>query len=254
MTDKYSDPESPFNQARRSWLLKALELGLIGAGAMLVTPVSAQLFSPRPQPVRPNRNFFRIQGDVRVNGQTATLDTPVRAGDAVETGPDSLAYFAVGQDAYLLRENAQLRILRPQPRSQTSELIEEGIELLKGAALFVFGRREEQRIRVSTPYATLGIRGTGLYLDAEPDRTYVCLCYGMADLEVAADPAYNEFWESTHHDMPKYVNAAGAPDLVEDAPFKDHSDLELAVLEDLVGRTVPFPLDEYYDSPRRQNY
>ncbi|MEQ8953233.1 MAG: FecR domain-containing protein [Gammaproteobacteria bacterium] len=254
MADKYSNPESPFNQARRNWLLKALEVGLIGAGAMAVAPVSARLFSPRPQPVQPNRNFFRIEGDVRVNGQTATLDTPVRAGDAVETGPGSLAYFAVGQDAYLLRANAQLRILRPQPRSQTSELIEEGIELLKGAALFVFGRREEQRVRVSTPFATVGIRGTGLYLDAEPNRTYVCLCYGTADLEVAADSAYNEFLESTHHDMPKYVNAEGATDLVEDAPFKDHSDLELAVLEDLVGRTVPFPVDEYYDAPRRQDY
>lgn len=254
MADKYTDLESPFNQARRKWLLKALELGLIGAGTMAVAPVSAQLFSPRPQPVQPNRNFFRIEGDVSVNGQTATLDTPVRAGDAVETGPDSLASFAVGQDAYLLRENAQLRILRPQPRSQTSDLIEEGIELLKGAALFVFGRREEQRVRVSTAFATIGIRGTGLYLDAEADRTYVCLCYGTADLEVVADPAYNEFLESTHHDMPKYVNAEGAAALVEDAPFKDHSDLELAVLEDLVGRTVPFPIDEYYDSPRRQDY
>jgi hypothetical protein len=189
-----------------------------------------------------------------VNGQLATLDTPVRAGDAVETGPDSTASFVVGQDAYMLRANAQLRILRPQPRSAGSSIIDEGIELLKGAALFVFGRRQEQRLRVSTPFATVGIRGTGLYLDAEPNRTYVCLCYGTADLQVAADSAYNEFLESTHHDMPKYVNAQGADELVEDAPFKDHSDLELAVLEDLVGRTVPFPLDEYYDSPRRGDY
>jgi len=254
MTDQYSDPESSYNQARRAWLLKALELGLFGAGAMAIAPVVSAQLSPRPQPVQPNRNFARIQGDVRVNGQTATLDTPVRAGDAVETGPNSLASFVVGQDAYLLRANTQLRILRPKSSSEASQLIEEGLELLKGAALFVFGRREEQRLRVSTPFATLGIRGTGLYLDAEPNRTYVCLCYGAADLEVAADSAYNEFLESTHHDMPKYVNAAGASDLVEEAPFKDHSDLELAVLEDLVGRTVPFPVDEYYDTPRRHGY
>ena len=244
------DPESPYNRARRKWLVRALELGLVGAGSMAIAPmVSAQLASPRPPSIQPTQSFARIEGEVRVNGQIATMQTTVQAGDSVETGPNSVASFVVGQDAYMLRSNAQLRILRPQPRSQTSALIEEGIELLKGAALFVFGRREEQRVRVSTSYATLGIRGTGLYLDAEPNRTYVCLCYGEADLEVTADSAYSEYLESTHHDMPKYVNAEGAAELVESAPFKDHSDLELALLEDLVGRSLPFPLDESYDSP-----
>lgn len=255
MSNQKLNPESPYNQARRKWLVRALELGVLGAGSMAMSPVvSAQLASPRPSSVRPVQSFSRIEGVVRVNGQIATMQTPVQAGDSVETGPDSLASFVVGQDAYMLRANAQLRILRPQPRSPASILVEEGIELLKGAALFVFGRRNEQRVRVSTAYATLGIRGTGLYMDAEPNRTYVCLCYGEADLEVTADSSYNEYLESTHHDMPKYVNAQGATELVEAAPFKDHSDLELAVLEDLVGRTVPFPLDESYDSPRRQDY
>lgn len=178
MSNQEFDPESPYNQARRKWLVKALELGVFGAGAMAIAPVvSAQLASPRPPSVRPTQSFSRIEGEVWVNAQIATMQTPVQAGDSVETGPNSRASFVVGEDAYMLRSNAQLRILRTQPRSQTSNLIEEGIELLKGAALFVFGRREEQRVRVSTPYATLGIRGTGLYLDAEPNRTYVCLCY-----------------------------------------------------------------------------
>jgi hypothetical protein len=36
------------------------------------------------------------------------------------------------------------------------------------------------------------------------------------------------------------------------APFKNHDDLELMLIESLVGRTPPFALfDESYGSPRR---
>jgi hypothetical protein len=36
------------------------------------------------------------------------------------------------------------------------------------------------------------------------------------------------------------------------APFKNHDDLELMLIETLVGRTPPFSLfDESYDNPRR---
>ena len=123
---------------------------------MAIAPVVwAQLASPRPPSVRPTQSFSRIEGEVWVNAQIATMQTPVQAEDSVETGPNSRASFVVGEDAYMLRSNAQLRILRTQPRSQTSNLIEEGIELLKGAALFVFGRREERRVRVLHPMIRL---------------------------------------------------------------------------------------------------
>jgi len=31
---------------------------------------------------------------------------------------------------------------------------------------------------LKTPTATVGIRGTGLYVESQPDLTYVCTCYG----------------------------------------------------------------------------
>lgn len=251
--DIVQDPGSGYNQARRKWLERALALGLVGATA-LSQPVVAQLFGSRPRRIQPTRSFSRIKGEVRVNGNLATINTMVNVGDAVETGPGASASFVVGQDAYQLRENTQLRILRPRPQSQTSQLVEEGLELLKGAALFVFGRREESRIRVSTALATVGIRGTGLYMEAEGERTYLCLCYGLADLNPVADSSTTEVLEAEHHDMPKYIYGQGAEELITSAPFKDHTDLELAVLEELVGREVPFPLDEYYDTPRRDDY
>ena len=83
--------------------------------------------------------------------------------------------------------------------------------------------------------------------------TYVCTCYGTTDIATADDPKISEGVVSEHHDAPRYVLAK--PDKgrrIVPAPFRNHSDLELMLIESLVGRTPPFSLfDESYGSPRR---
>lgn len=55
--------------------------------------------------------------------------------------------------------------------------------------------------------------------------------------------------ESRHHDAAKYVAAAGR---ILPAPFINHTDDELMLIETLVGRTPPFALfDDSYGGPRR---
>ncbi len=171
------DPDSVYNQARRKWLVNALKAGVFGSSAMaLSNPALAQWFGSRPKRIQPGRSFASISGDVRVNGQPATIETPVKLGDVVETGPRSKASFVVETDSFQLRANTRMRILAPKKASAAEELIDEGIELLRGAALFVFGKREQKRMRINTSFATIGLRGTGLYLEAEEERTYFCLC------------------------------------------------------------------------------
>lgn len=225
----------------------------MASGLAIADPVLAQWFGSRPKLIVPGKNFSRITGEVLVNGKIATLETVVEYGDAVETGPDSSASFVVENDAFQMRENTRMRILE-RHQEEGSQIIEEGIELLRGAALFVFGRRQQARFRVNTPLATIGLRGTGLYLEVEEDRTYFCLCYGETDLSANAAPEVIERIEATHHDSPRYIYGEGAENLITPAPYRAHSDLELAVLEDLVGREVPFPIDDYYDTPRREDY
>src|SRR3972149_10100011 len=72
--------------------------------------------------------------------------------------------------------------------------------------------------------ATIGIRGTGVYVEAEPARTYVCTCYGEADLEPADDPAERETVRTVHHDEPRYVRAKGMPQMIMKAPVGKHTD------------------------------
>jgi len=149
-----------------------------------------------------------------------------RAGERVAAGPGQSIVFVVEQDAMLLRQNSTL------------ELVRNGFRLVTGAVLSVFGPGGGRELRTTT--ATIGIRGTGIYLEAEPQRTYVCTCYGEAVLEPVGDPAARETVRTRHHEQPRYIMARGAPQMVTPAPVQNHTDAELEMLEALVGRRPPF--------------
>jgi hypothetical protein len=149
-----------------------------------------------------------------------------RAGDRVVTGAGESITFLVDRDAMLVRQNSSLELLR------------DGFRLVTGAVLSVFGPGGRRELKTTT--ATIGIRGTGVYLEAEPGRTYVCTCYGEAVLEPLDDPAARETVRTRHHEQPRYIMASGAPQMVMPAPVRNHSDAELEMLEALVGREPPF--------------
>jgi len=149
-----------------------------------------------------------------------------RPGDKLTAGADADLVFVVERDAVLLR------------RSSSLELLKDGFRLVSGAALAVFARGERKTLQ--TPTATVGIRGTAAYLEAQPTRTYVCICYGEALLEPVAEPKARETVRTRHHEQPRYLMAKGAPQMVTPAPVLNHTDAELTMLESLVGRKPPF--------------
>jgi hypothetical protein len=125
----------------------------------------------------------------------------------------------------------------------------DAVRLATGALLSVFGTGAK---RVVTSTAATGIRGTGLYVESEPERSYVCTCYGDVLISAVDDANVSERVVSKHHDAPRYVLKAGAARRIQPAPFINHSDLELTLIESLVGRTPPFSLfDEGYGGARR---
>ena len=110
---------------------------------------------------------------------------------------------------------------------------------MTGKLLSVFGRGSRS---IATPTATIGIRGTGIYIEAEAERTYVCTCYGLVDLQASNMPEARETVMTTHHDAPRYIYAHGETPIkmIEPAPVINHTDAELIMLEALVGRKPPF--------------
>ena len=179
----------------------------------------------------PGKSIYNGRGDVRVDGQPVTSDTFVTPNSTIETGDDSLLIFAVGNDAFLLRSNSTLKL-------SGSGTQVEILNLITGRLLSVFG---ETRHSAITTVATLGIRGTGLYLEAEEHRTYACTCYGTVDISVNDNPDIRETVITTHHDAPRYIYADGDADKrIISAPIINHTDAELILIEELVGRVPPF--------------
>lgn len=172
------------------------------------------------------KGLYRLEGDVKVNGAAARAGSLLGPGDSMSTGADGLAVFVVGRDAMLVRKQSSLALL------------ESGLRIATGAVLSVFEPGRPRRIETGT--AVIGIRGTAVYVEAEPDRSYVCTCYGEAVLEPKGDPAARETVRTTHHEQPRYIMAKGAPQMMMRAPVVNHTDAELEMLEALVGRKPPF--------------
>ena len=116
------------------------------------------------------------------------------------------------------------------------------MRVVTGKVLSVFGKGS-RTIAVST--ATIGIRGTGCYIEDEGSgadaRTYFCLCYGSVELTPTYAPQERETYSTTHHDKPMYIyNNMAMPKMIVPAGVINHSDAELQLLENLVGRWPPF--------------
>ena len=62
------------------------------------------------------------------------------------------------------------------------------------------------------------------------------------------DPGSAETVRTKHHDAPRYIYPKGMPKMIEAAPVVNHTDTELALLEGLAGRKVPFPPYSPYPS------
>lgn len=188
------------------------------------------------------KGIHRIRGDVRVNGTPAKEGQDVRAGDVITTGAASEAVFVAGKDGFLVRENSRVEV-----EGAAGSLLLTGLRIVSGAVLSVFTPGEGKTVR--TPTATIGIRGTGAYVEALADRSYVCICYGEADLASSMDPSARETIRTSHHEQPRYVMGMGAPQMLMGAPVINHTDVELGFLEGLVGRRPPF-LDDPAGRPR----
>ena len=222
---------------RRRVVLQALAGGLLAAA----NPAArAQLLGKVPRELPPGHSIYDVRGPVRVNGLNAAPETFISPNDTISTGKNGQIIFVVGKDAFLLRENSTLFLAG-------SNLLVQTLRLATGAVLSVFGKSEHD---LQVPSGTVGIRGTGVYAEAELEQSYICTCYGITEIR-AAGTSQRERIESKHHDRPRYITGTGA-DRIKPAPVKNHTDEELMLIEALVGRIPPFALyDDTYGRSRR---
>lgn len=184
------------------------------------------------------KGVARVIGDVRIGDTPAKPGMEVKPGDVVTTGRGAEAVFVAGQDAFMVRADSRVEL-----SGSAGQAVVSGLRLVTGALLSVFQTGRPRRIQTAT--ATIGIRGTGIYVEVQEARTYVCTCYGEAELVPVDEPGEAEVVRTTHHDQPRYIYPKGMPRMIEQAPVINHTDAELILLESLVGRQVPFDPKSY---------
>jgi len=176
------------------------------------------------------RSIHHLSGQAYVNGRLARPNTVIRPGDNVETLNNSNIVFVVDNDAYMLRENSRLSLI-------VRNSVLDTLRLFSGKLLSVFG---SGRKNLQTPIATIGIRGTGTYMTAEPGQTYFCTCYGTVEIASWQSSKMAERVTGTHHNA-RIITASNQQNWsMIPAAFVDHSDDELIMLEALMGRKPPF--------------
>jgi len=207
-------PRGAALSVRRRWLLGTAAL-LLGRDTLAAGKIE--------------KGVYRVRGEARINGLPAREGMEVKSGDTVVTARGAEIVFVVNRDAFLLRADSRLEV-----GSAAADVF----RIVTGALLSVYQPGLPKTLHART--ATIGIRGTGVYVESADDKTYVCTCYGEAQLVPLAEPGAAEIVNTRHHEQPRYVMAKGAPQMIMRAPVVNHADAELVLLESLVGRNVPF--------------
>ena len=212
---------------RRDWLRAIAAYGAAGASGLISEALAKGDVPP---------GVARLEGSVTVNGRDAKIGTPVNLGDRVSTGRSSQAVIVVGSDAFLMRSQTVIEV-------QGSQGTLSNMLVAAGQVLSVFSKKP---VAIKAASASIGIRGTGAYIEVNPDNSvYFCLCYGEALVEGPGMASAREV-KTTHHESPLILRDDGGIMKVEPGPFQNHSDAELIMLESLVGREPPFMKDGKY--------
>ena len=238
------EPDDP----RRRTLIQMLAMGFFGGGSVASNLALAQILGSPPSKLPAGKSIYRISGEVEIDGKKGTLDSKIQGGSTIKTGKDSELVYVVGQSAYIARPQTEI-VVETEPENA----IVTGLKLLTGKLLSVFP--SGRPVKMTTRVASIGIRGTGVYMESDPEQTYFCTCYGVADIGAINDPTSKETVAAQHHDRPLYIlgNEAKGKN-IRNAPFINHADQELMLIETLVGRTPPFVFPKAdYSGPRR-NY
>ncbi len=202
----------------RRLFLRGLTAG--AAGGMMAWVHQALAADPKSL----RQGFNRINGEVSVNGQPAVEGTPIKRGDVVSTGAGAHAVYVLGDNAFLQRANSQVDFGAGSAATF--------LRVVTGGLLSVFGKGRRQ---LATPTATIGIRGTGCYIETDARKSYFCLCFGAVNLRPLDGQPVS--YATKHHEKPVWIENG----VTMSAMVVNHTDAEIIMLEALVGRGSPFP-------------
>lgn len=175
--------------------------------------------------------IHEIEGDVFINQIKINSASKIRNGDEIVVSKNGKLVFIMGEDAFLVRGGSTLQVY-----SEGGSEVISALRLVGGAMLGIFGKRKTTT-RIFTATATIGIRGTAVYVAVSPDKLYTCTCYGHTDLIVGLE---REEVLATQHNAHVVTTNSRVSSQMKAFEVIDHNDDELRMLEALVGRKPLF--------------
>src|SRR4051812_17033157 len=127
-----------------------------------------------------------LSGKVFLNGLPLTPQSAVQGGQTVTTGANGRVWLSVAGDAYFLRPRSELRLHSANWR----ESLINALRLVTRAMGATFRPGLPRSVVAQT--VTIGIRGTGVYVETSPEESYACTCFGTTEMYSAAGGAMME--------------------------------------------------------------
>lgn len=108
-----------------------------------------------------------LSGELLIDSQSANNSFNDLNNNIIETKAEK-TIIKVNDDFYLVRPESKLKFI-------SNKLT----EILKGSVHAVFSKQKDE-LKVKIPQGTIGIRGTSIFVDIEPDenRSFFYNCYG----------------------------------------------------------------------------
>jgi hypothetical protein len=171
----------------KSWAARSFLAGLcLGFSCLAVTLAWSQT-GPSPATVAPIGKILEVKGPVTVEHSTAVVlqaglpagnlaqakvDDRVYQGDIVQTGPNGSASIVFADStSFNISQNARMELNEfvYSPKSHSNSTV---FNLTKGAFTFIAGKvAHTGSMKVETPVATMGIRGTAPHVEVLEDGT-----------------------------------------------------------------------------------
>jgi len=177
-----------------------------------------------------------VSGDVFLDERPLTAQSGIEGGQAVRTGADGRVWFSVAGDSYFLRPGSRLELRQRDWR----ESFIDALRLVTGAMGATFRTGAPRSVIAQT--VTIGIRGTGVYVETSATQTYACTCFGITEMYSAAGGAMMEQVRvsTQNHQARRIYRDPSMGMRIVQAPFERHTNEEISRLERQVGRPNPF--------------
>jgi len=177
-----------------------------------------------------------------LEGQVTIDNVPAAIGDRVPLGA-TVRTDAVSLCEIVFREKNIIRLGDQTTFVFNPSNLQVGSDLQKGALTLVLknlvnGAAGDHSFFVRTPTAAAGVRGTSFFVKVQDaNTTYICMCNGVATLDLGADPAALDL-ESSHH-VAYWLSAdGGGASTVSKAPLLYHTDGDMEGLAAKIGVSI----------------